>query len=278
MCTFNDENLHQFNENLWNARWSSFRNMEDPDEAYNNFIEEYSRIYIACFPLKVLKGKQVSKFFSPWLSPGLLKSVNKNILHKNLVTSPSTSSETKYKAYKNKLTHLIRITKRKNCDAQFGNVRNDLKTTWKLLNKVVNKRKSKSSLPTWFKSEDRTLTDPMEIANRFRKYFANIGPKLSRSIPSVNPFRSYLRVNNHPSINLNPTTTSELESICGMFASKRAPGHDSILMHVIKYSFHLISAPLVDIINLSLLKAFSRTNLKSLKSFPSSKKRILNFL
>ena len=37
--------------------------MEDPDEAYNNFIEEYSRIYIACFPLKVLKGKQVSKFF-----------------------------------------------------------------------------------------------------------------------------------------------------------------------------------------------------------------------
>ena len=262
MGTFNDEKLHQFNKNLWNAKWSSFRNMEDPDEAYNNFIEEYSRIYIACFPLKVLKGKQVSKFFSPWLSPRLLKSVNKNILYKNLVTSPSTSSETKYKAYKNKLTHLIRITKRKYCDAQFGNVRNDLKTTWKLLNKVVNKRKSKSSLPTWFKSE----------------YFANIGPKLSRSIPSVNPFRSYLRVNNHPSINLNPTTTSELESICGMFASKRAPGHDSIPMHVIKYSFHLMSAPLVDIINLSLLKPFSRTNLKSLKSFPSSKKRILNFL
>ena len=49
---------------------------EDPDEAYNSFIEEYSGIYIACFPLKVLKGKQVSKLFSPWLSPGLLKSVS----------------------------------------------------------------------------------------------------------------------------------------------------------------------------------------------------------
>ena len=33
---------------------------EDPDEAYNNFIEEYSGIYIACFTLKILKGKQVS--------------------------------------------------------------------------------------------------------------------------------------------------------------------------------------------------------------------------
>ena len=197
--------------------------MEDPDEAYNNFIEEYSRIYIACFPLKVLKGKQVSKFFSPWLSPGLLKSVNKNILHKNLVTSPSTSSETKYKAYKNKLTHLIRIAKRKYYDSKFENARNDLKTTWKLLNEVINKRKSKLSLPTSYKSEGRTLTDPMEIADRFCKYFTNIGPNLAKSIPKVNPsFRSYLGDNIRPSINLKPTTKSELESICDMFASKNA--------------------------------------------------------
>ena len=30
--------------------------MEDPNEAYNDFTEEYSRIYNACFPLKVLEG------------------------------------------------------------------------------------------------------------------------------------------------------------------------------------------------------------------------------
>ena len=118
-------------------KWSSFRNMEDPNEAYNDFIEEYS----TCFPLKVLKGKQVTKFFSPWLSPGLLKSVNKkNRLHKKFVSSPSTSSETKYQAYKNKLTHLIRIAKRKYNDSKFENARNDLKTTWKLLKAVINKR------------------------------------------------------------------------------------------------------------------------------------------
>ena len=192
--------------------------MEDPNEAYNDFIEEYSRIYNTCFPLKVLKGKQVNKFFSPWLSPGLLKSVNKKKrLHKKFVSSPSASSETKYQAYKNKLTHLICIAKRKYYDSKFENARNDLKTTWKLLNEVINKRKSKSSLPTSFKSEGRTLTDPMEIADRFCKYFTNIGPNLAKCIPSVNPsFRSYLGENNHPSFNLQPTTTSELESICSM--------------------------------------------------------------
>ena len=190
--------------------------MEDPNEAYNDFIEEYSRIYNTCFPLKVLKGKQVNKFFSPWLSPGLLKSVNKkNRLYRKFVTLSSTSSETKYKAYKNKLTHLIRIAKRKYYDSKFENARNDLKTTWKLLKRFLTSVKVCHLLP--HHSKGRTLTDPMEIADRFCKYFTNIGPNLTKCIPSVNPsFRSYLGENNHPSFNLQPTTTSELESICSM--------------------------------------------------------------
>ena len=94
----------------------------------------------------------------------------------------------------------------------------------------------------------------MEIADRFSKYFINTGSGLTRSIPSVNPsFWFYLGDNNHPSIYLKPITNSELESICGMFTSKKAPGYDSISMYVIKHSLHPISAPLPDIINLSLL-------------------------
>ena len=43
--------------------------MEHSNEAYNHFIEEYSSIYSACFPLKVLKSKQVNKLFSPQAQP-----------------------------------------------------------------------------------------------------------------------------------------------------------------------------------------------------------------
>ena len=109
----------------------------------------------------------------------------------------------------------------------------------------------------------------MEIAERLCKYFTDIGPNLARSISSVNPsFRSHLGDNNHSFINLKPTTTSELESICGMFASKKAPGYDSSPMHVIKYSFHLISAPLADITNLSLLKGILPDKLTIAKMIP----------
>ena len=94
----------------------------------------------------------------------------------------------------------------------------------------------------------------MEIADRFCKYFTNIGLNLARSTPSVNPsFRCNLCDNNHPSSELKSTTTGELESIRGIFTLKKAPSYDSIPMHVIKYSLHLISTPLADTINISPL-------------------------
>ena len=137
--------------------------------------------------------------------------------------------------YKNKLNHLIRTTKRLYYDNRFKGAKNDLKLTWKLINEVINKRKTKSSLPTSFKSEGRTITDPKEVADSFCKYFSNLGPNLAKAIPAVNySFRSFLPDNNNTPITLRPTNTEELEEICNKFSSGKAPGYDDILLHVIK--------------------------------------------
>ena len=48
---FTDENLRNFNENVSNINWSSLLD-EDPNMAYNNFIDEYSRIYNALLSFK----------------------------------------------------------------------------------------------------------------------------------------------------------------------------------------------------------------------------------
>ena len=102
----------------------------------------------------------MNKFRSPWLTSGLLKSINrKNRLYKRLITSPKKSGELQYKTYKNKLNHLIRIAKRSYYDRKFDSAKNDLKLTWKLLKEVINKRKSKSPLPSPFKAEGRSITD-----------------------------------------------------------------------------------------------------------------------
>ena len=245
MCKITGENLSKFNKNVSNTNWASFLD-EDPNMAYNNNIDKYSRVYNACFPLKVIKGKLLNNCSSPWITPGRLRSINKrNRLCKKFIRSPSLSNET----YKNKLNHLIRIAKRKYYDTKFESAKNDLRTTWKLLNEVIIKRKSKSPLPSSFASEGKTITDPVEIADKFCKFFTNIGSYLARAIRSVNSsFSSFLGAVNHPPIALQPTNPCELESICSMFASGKAPGYDSISMRVIKHSFHLMSAPLANII------------------------------
>ena len=100
--------------------------------------------------------------------------------------------------YKNKLNDLIRTAKRLYYDNRFKGAKNDLKLTWKLINEVINKRKTNSSLPSSFKSEGRTITDPKEVADSFCKYFSNLGPNLAKAIPEVNfSFRSFLPDNNN---------------------------------------------------------------------------------
>ena len=104
----------------------------------------------------------------------------------------------------------------------------------------------------------------MDIADRFCKYFATIGPSLASAIPTVNSatFRSFNSSRGYPPIILKPTDTRELENIYGLFLPRKGPGYDNIFMCVIKHSFHLISAPLANIINLSLLKGIFPDKLK----------------
>ena len=124
-------------------------------------------------------------------------------------------------------------------------------------------------MPSSFASEGKTITDPVEIADKFCKYFTNIGPNLARATRHVNSsLSSFLDDVNHPPITLQPTDPYELESICSMFASGKAPGYDNISKRVIKHSFYLISAPLANIINLSFQKGIFPNKLKIGKVIP----------
>ena len=55
--------------------------------------------------------------------------------------------------------------------------------TWKTLNEVINKRKTRSKMPSLFIYKDKQITDPLETANRFCEYFTNVGPSLANKLP-----------------------------------------------------------------------------------------------
>ena len=54
-----------------------------------------------------------------------------------------------------------------------------MKSTWRVLNEIMNRKTQKNRLPSTFKIDNREISNPKEIANRFCEYFTNIGPNLA---------------------------------------------------------------------------------------------------
>ena len=82
---------------------------------------------------------------------------------------------------------------------------NNLKKTWELINEVINKRNSKKSLPNKFYQGNEEITDPVNIAETFNKYFVDVGPNLAQKIPKpAKPFKTYLGRNVSESFFVTP--------------------------------------------------------------------------
>ena len=246
-------NVAKFKDRLANVHWDELSECKDTDCAYRCFLDKYTTIYNDCFPLKKVKVKNVT-LSKPWITKGLLKSVRKkNLLYKRFLTNPTPYREKLYKSYKNKLTHSLRVAKRLYYSKKLDEYKSNAKSTWKLLNDLINKKKIKCKLPSIFKSNEEEICNPTHIANRFCEYFTNIGPNLAKSIPaSDKSHRSFLNGGFINSFFLQSASEQEVTEICSSFRSGTAPGYDSISMNVVKESFNLICAPLTYIINLSL--------------------------
>jgi len=173
---FSEANNERFRSSLSDTDWSSIISVSsDPSVSFDSFIAHFKKIYDDCFPIKVIK-KRKSKVFSPWITNALLVSVRqKNRLYKKFIKNPSPTRETRYKAYKNKLNHLIRIAKRDYYDQQFKNVIGNMKKTWKLINEVINRRtNSNASFPSSFKSDGNQTEVSFPIPPKLQINFVHI--------------------------------------------------------------------------------------------------------
>ena len=208
------------------------------------------------------------KNYNPRISKGLRKSINKkNKLYKHFLQK--RIPESKYKNYKNKLNHSIRIAKRIYYDQKLSINKTNMKETWKILNNIINKNSSKLKINNVFEQDGREISDPLAIANKFCDYFSNIGPSLAGKIPTSSvSIKSFLNGEFSDSMFLEPVIENEIIYITKSFPSGRAPGYDNISMSVIRASLEVISRPLTHIINLSLLKGIVPDEIKIAKVIP----------
>ena len=158
-----------------------------------------------------------------------------------------------YKTYKNKLNLTLRLAKRLYYGKKLQDVKSNTHATWKILNEVMNRKKSKPQVNTVFRSDNLEISDPIEVADRFSCYFSSIGPNLARKIQSPPcSHKDVLSGTFRDSIFFNPTAKDETITIAQSFTFEKATGYNSTPMSIIKESIQIISDPLAHIMNLSI--------------------------
>lgn len=58
----------------------------------------------------------------------------------------------------------------------------DIRSTWKVVNELLNKNKCTAPLPSQFKDGEKIYDDPIIIANEFTGFFAKVGSCLSKDM------------------------------------------------------------------------------------------------
>ena len=176
------------------------------------------------------------------MTNSVLKSIKrKNKLYKNYLTNSCKKNENIYKRYKNKLNHIIKISKKKYFGEQLIKYKHDSKMIWRTLNEILNEKAKTNELPKTFLNTNSNDTP------------INIGPNLAQNIKNNadTNFEKYFIGNYQNRMFLEPITENELENEIKSKDSSKSPGYDNISNKILKLTAKEISKPLTHIFNLT---------------------------
>ena len=80
----------------------------------------------------------------------------------------------KYKQYRNKLNHLLRIGEKEYLKEQLWKHKSNMRKTREVINNAINKSRN-STIKTIFHVNNVKTSDQKVISNGFNKYFVNVG-------------------------------------------------------------------------------------------------------
>ncbi|KAJ8035576.1 hypothetical protein HOLleu_19299 [Holothuria leucospilota] len=238
------------------------------DSAYSSFLDIFRHCFDRCCPYYSVKNK-LNRTKSPWLSKGILKSIQrKNKLFKKFKINPTPSNKNAYSLYRNVLTDIIRMAKKMYYYDIIESNKNNSTQLWKILNDILNK-KGNVHFNNLFMCEDGLSNDCSHTANNFNNYFASVAHSLANNLPSVNVNAlSFIPNNVQASFFMFPTCVEELSAIVIKMKNGKSCGFDEINCDLLKQIFHVIVIPLNHIISLSFASSIFPSNLKVLRLSP----------
>lgn len=270
---FNEE---AFLKDIGSIDWTlEFSDEDNSSVMFDRFYSKVSSFVDKHIPLRYLSNREIKNLSKPWITKGLRISIQKkNILYKKFIQSRSQYYHDKFKSYRNKLNHLIKLSKTNYYNQYFSSNRSNIKNTWKGVKEVVGFNAGNTNLPSKIITDDNNeLTDCTSIANSFNQFFTKIGRNLAASVPNSNtsPLTFMPPVCNN-TFHFTPISRKEIEDQIEQINAKKSTGPFSIPVYILKLIKSQISAPLQLIFNNSLLLGIVPESFKLASITPVFKK------
>ena len=159
---------------------------DNENQSINDLVDILQRISDKHAPKRRLNNKKKRRLNKPWISNAICTSIKrKQRLFKSHFLSNDPNKVKIFKTYNNKLNRIKEAAKKNYLRAQLSFNNENLKTTWKLIGILINRKKSSTSPPiTKLLYNGTYYTDRKNIADQLNTYFVNVGNNLSQNLPT----------------------------------------------------------------------------------------------
>lgn len=255
---------------LLDEDWNSVYMAEDVNNAYTAFLDRFCVLYNKHCPVRQYYVKKKNTK-CPWLTKGLQNACKKkNNLYKKFLKLRTKEAESRYKSYKNKLTHIIRVSKKKYYTDKLNENKSNMKGIWDVLNRLLKGDHQKNIYPDFFIINNAENENMQDVVNKFNDFFVIIGPELAENIPNHGNDKLYdsLVKQNPKTIFLSDVSEVEIRNIVTKCKSKYSTDCHGIDMIIIKKIIDTVVKPLTYVCNLSLQTGTFPNKMKIAKVMP----------
>ena len=235
-----------------------------------------------CLSYSLIKFNKYKHNKSKWITQGLLKSIrSRDKLYARLKRlQPNTIEHNtlliNLKTYNNILKRSIRTAKTLYFEITFQKFKYDIRNTWKTLNDILSRNKTKDPLPTKLRDNINAIdiTNKSDIANTLNNFFTSIGRNLAHNINYTGDknHRYYLKTNHEKVFKFKEIEQESITMVINSLTNKSSVGIDGISTILLKCIAPSIIKPLTLIINQIMKTGVFPNKMKFAKVIPIYKK------
>ena len=233
---FKNFNEVQFKSELCDIDWKSVLeiNKKDVDFSFSKFFETFNNLLQKHAPIKKLSNKDKKTMKKPWITKGILKSIEeKNRIYRKCIrTKNSTKNEEMhnlFKYYRNSLNKIARLSKANHYKAFFEDNKNKLNKVWKGIKEIININKKDTQQIRNINNNRKLITEKKQIANIFNHFFCNIQKQIEIGIiPTQKTYDDFLTNPIEQSFKFDLTSDEEIITYIKTLKNNKSNGPFSI--------------------------------------------------